>query len=694
MVKIFISYRRADSADTTTKLYDRLAVAFGAENVFYDVDKMQRGDNFPEVLREWVSTSDVVLTVIGTRWLTVQEHDGRRRIDNPKDWVRQETQLALERGSDVLLIPTLVDGMTMPQLAGDALPKPLRPLLDQDAQTLKPDRLHEDVSALIRAIRQRFGLQAKEPVDQRRSYRLLIDVVKGKDWGGAREIIASMRATGNVPGQIPLDTIEQAVYTEIKLIERDRDYEVQRFNAELLSLSLLKPDDFWVRFQDYLQVYADLRDNDPDNLARFAPQSPAPAAPPSTLQEEATARFDPKALEAEIARERAEAARARQDLEEALTALETNEAEAEDEALTYPETPEEATEPETPSRPFAPTTIEPEAAPPSVVKPAVQPRSQRAPGEDDKTFFMRAPSEYVDEILHQYGGRYEPFVARFDKWGTPKLRWGREIYTDFTPEHVLPFVRDELRQARNHVPFADIWGKTVRYSEHVADANGFFHDTFARMSDVLRGDSTQALSGMVQYYARNADRPVSCWLFTRAFLFDRDLNDQALIEDILNGIVVEKISAPPSTLPYLGGLLIMMRQFTRAETYLKPLTEVLLQPQKAFDEPGQAQEMVDLLLTWLVLLHMTVRQITTRQEYLRQVMLPTSKALRVSSSDAQGLARAINTALDQPDLLAGYLARIGMDAARARDLLGVDITRHEIVSDLTRLREWLKGRPA
>ncbi len=52
--KIFISYRRQDSADicgrTCGRIYDRLAQHFGAQAVFKDVDDIPFGADFPSHL--------------------------------------------------------------------------------------------------------------------------------------------------------------------------------------------------------------------------------------------------------------------------------------------------------------------------------------------------------------------------------------------------------------------------------------------------------------------------------------------------------------------------------------------------------------------------------------------------------------------------------------------------------------------
>jgi TIR domain len=95
--RIFISYRRQETAYPAGWLYERVAAHFGREQVFKDVDSIVLGDDFAEVIANAVGSCNVLLALIGDRWLTITDEDGRRRLDDPDDFVRLEIETALER---------------------------------------------------------------------------------------------------------------------------------------------------------------------------------------------------------------------------------------------------------------------------------------------------------------------------------------------------------------------------------------------------------------------------------------------------------------------------------------------------------------------------------------------------------------------------------------------------------------------
>lgn len=120
-MKLFISYRRADSDFPAHWICKTLRQEFGQESVFIDVDAIPLGVDFREFIDEEVNACDVMLAIIGDRWLGALNGDGQRRLDDPEDLVHVEIRSALER--QVSLVPVVVGNAKMP--SEGELPKPL-----------------------------------------------------------------------------------------------------------------------------------------------------------------------------------------------------------------------------------------------------------------------------------------------------------------------------------------------------------------------------------------------------------------------------------------------------------------------------------------------------------------------------------------------------------------------------------------
>ena len=148
MPKIFISYRRDDSAAHTGRLYDRLEGHFGQGQVFMDVDAIKPGLDFVEVVQAAVSVCDGLVAVIGKEWLHVSDAAGGRRLEDPDDLVSLEIATALDRGIPV--IPVLVQGAQMPR--GNELPDRLKPLASRNALEVSDNRFRSDVERLIETL--------------------------------------------------------------------------------------------------------------------------------------------------------------------------------------------------------------------------------------------------------------------------------------------------------------------------------------------------------------------------------------------------------------------------------------------------------------------------------------------------------------------------------------------------------------
>src|SRR5262245_1848271 len=112
MGSVFISYRRDDTSGEARALFKDLAATLGSRSVFMDVDTIALGHDFREAVRERLGSSDIMLTLIGRAWVRSKDASGRKRLDNPDDFVRLEIEAALKRGIPV--IPVLVQGAQMP----------------------------------------------------------------------------------------------------------------------------------------------------------------------------------------------------------------------------------------------------------------------------------------------------------------------------------------------------------------------------------------------------------------------------------------------------------------------------------------------------------------------------------------------------------------------------------------------------
>ena len=146
--RIFMSYRRQESAYPANWLCTRLSEQFGDGHVFMDVDDIEPGANFVDVINAAVGSCEVLLAVIGDRWLTITDAVGRRRIDDPVDFVRLEIEAALTR--KIRVIPILVNGARMPR-AGD-LPTSIEGLAYRQALELSPNRFELDLAPLFKAL--------------------------------------------------------------------------------------------------------------------------------------------------------------------------------------------------------------------------------------------------------------------------------------------------------------------------------------------------------------------------------------------------------------------------------------------------------------------------------------------------------------------------------------------------------------
>lgn len=156
---IFISYRRDESRHAAGRLADDLAEAFGAQAIFRDIEGIDPGVDFAQALDKALQSCVVMLVLIGPRWMQHADDQGRRRIEQPGDWIRQEVATALARQTRV--IPVLMEGAALP---GESdLPQELRPLVRRQAFELADGRWRGDLQRLVDALARVPGLELRRP---------------------------------------------------------------------------------------------------------------------------------------------------------------------------------------------------------------------------------------------------------------------------------------------------------------------------------------------------------------------------------------------------------------------------------------------------------------------------------------------------------------------------------------------------
>jgi hypothetical protein len=158
-MKIFISYRRADSKYVVDRIRDRLNEAFDEDAIFRDIESIPLGQNFSDVLNQSTSTCDVMLVVIGPQWASVTDSQGNKRLADPGDYTRLEVDTGLAN-KKILVIPVLVMGAQMPAAA--EIPESLRDLLFRNAISVRNDPdFTPDMERLIQGIYEQFPDAAK-----------------------------------------------------------------------------------------------------------------------------------------------------------------------------------------------------------------------------------------------------------------------------------------------------------------------------------------------------------------------------------------------------------------------------------------------------------------------------------------------------------------------------------------------------
>jgi hypothetical protein len=164
--KIFISYRREDTAPYAGRLCDHLVALFGPENVFIDVQDIHPGQDFTQTIQETLAKCHALLAVIGPHWLEIL----KQREQAGEDFVQDEIAEALRR--NLTVIPVLVDGVKMPD--GADLPIRLQALSRHQAVEIRNDRFNDGFEQLATVLKATPGLMMKDsPARSKLGWKLL-----------------------------------------------------------------------------------------------------------------------------------------------------------------------------------------------------------------------------------------------------------------------------------------------------------------------------------------------------------------------------------------------------------------------------------------------------------------------------------------------------------------------------------------
>lgn len=155
---VFISYRHQDVSRDVRGIYERLRAELGPSTVFMDKEGLEPGDDFIESIDRQLARCQVLLAIIGPKWLDAKDDRGHRRLDDEEDFVRYELRTALQR--NIKVIPVLLDGAAMPT-ASD-LPDDLRPITRRQALLFHSARFSTDIIGLTESVR-RILARAKDP---------------------------------------------------------------------------------------------------------------------------------------------------------------------------------------------------------------------------------------------------------------------------------------------------------------------------------------------------------------------------------------------------------------------------------------------------------------------------------------------------------------------------------------------------
>lgn len=151
MANLYACYRREDEPQAVGRVVGDIRSCFGDDSIFYDIDCIPFGQEWPKKLRLELDSCSVVLAFIGRNWHKSWCDEFGPRLWNPKDWVRIEICHAMDT-NEKIVIPILIDNVVVPKKS--ALPNDcsLHKIPLQEYAVIRNNDYSNDMEKLIKRI--------------------------------------------------------------------------------------------------------------------------------------------------------------------------------------------------------------------------------------------------------------------------------------------------------------------------------------------------------------------------------------------------------------------------------------------------------------------------------------------------------------------------------------------------------------
>lgn len=150
MTQVFLNYRTTDEPVAVAMLDQVLSERFGEAAVFLASKSIPLGVDWEREMFAAIEKSTALLVLVGRNWLDARDDEGRRRLDDPGDFVRREIVAALSLGKQV--IPVLL-GVERKTLRNAQLPADLGELTRRQSIKIEIHSAQPDIDQLVSKLR-------------------------------------------------------------------------------------------------------------------------------------------------------------------------------------------------------------------------------------------------------------------------------------------------------------------------------------------------------------------------------------------------------------------------------------------------------------------------------------------------------------------------------------------------------------